>query len=390
MMDKYERRYDLDWLRIFAVVTVFFFYSARFFDYDAWHVKNSELSSSATLFLAFTVQWLMPLFFVISGQSAFFSLRVRGGRQFILERFRRLIIPFLFGVFVLSPPQIYFERVSQGQFAGSFSIFYPHYFEGLYGFGGNFALMGLHLWYLLFLFVFSLLTLPLFLYLKRESSRGISVLKMAAFLKKPGAIFLLAVPLVLVVALADLFFQSVGLLGEGIGFVYFGGWNPIVYLVFFVYGYLLASNEFLQTIRTHGRVALVMGLILSILIFLPVTSNYSFLDYLSEYPFVYILSAFYSWFWVVAILSLGSLYLSFGIRWLKDANEAVLPFYVLSQPVILTVGFYIVSLRLGVFTKYSLIATTSMILIIFLVLVIKRANLLRFLFGMRLSKERNV
>jgi len=385
-ISKHERRYDIDWLRIFAVITIFFFHCARLFDYDQWHVKNGQLSFGMSVFVAFVVQWIMPLFFVLSGESACFSLRSRKAGQYIRKRFQRLIIPFIFGVLVLAPPQIYLERVSNAQFAGSFIQFYPHYFDGLYGYGGNFAWMGLHLWYLLFLFVFSLLTLPLFLYLMKETRHN-AISRMAAFFKKPGAIFLLAIPLALTLVFTDSLFQPDGLLGRWSSFVYFGGWNLFIYLIYFIYGYLLASDQFKETIKKHGRIALVMGTILSIPVFLLITPwNVSSFDYILGYVLFSILSAFYSWFWVIAILSLGSTYLSLNRRWLKDANEGALPFYILHQPIILAVGFVIVSLDLSVVVKYLLISAASMDIIIFLILIIRRINLLRFLFGMRLEK----
>jgi len=388
MKKKHERCYDVDWLRVFAVIMVFFFHSARFFDYDPWHVKNDQLSFTMTLFVAFVVQWIMPLFFVLSGESAYFSLSSRKGGQFIRERFQRLIIPFIFGVFVLAPPQIYFERVSNAQFTGSFFQFYPHYFDGLYGFGGNFAWMGLDLWYLLFLFIFSLLTLPIFLNLKKET-RYNSVSRLTAFFKKPGAIFLLAIPLAFTAALTDSLFQLGGLFDAWSGFVYFGGWNLFVYIIFFFYGYVLASfDHFAETIKKHGGIALILGAMLSIpIVYLPLTSgNVSLFDSSLGEIFFSILSAFYAWFWVITILSLGSTYLSFNHKWLKSANEAALPFYILHQTVILTVGLSIVSLNLSVLVKYLIISVASMDIIIFLILIIRRINLLRLLFGMRLKK----
>jgi fucose 4-O-acetylase-like acetyltransferase len=87
----------------------------------------------------------MPLFFVLSGMSSFYALKGKRVGQFVSERVKRLLIPFIFGVFVLIPPQVYIERVSHGQYSGSFVRFFPHYFDGFYAFGGNFAWMGLHL-----------------------------------------------------------------------------------------------------------------------------------------------------------------------------------------------------------------------------------------------------
>ena len=44
----FERRYDIDWLRIIAVLLVFIYHCSRFFDEREWHVKNSELDLGMT------------------------------------------------------------------------------------------------------------------------------------------------------------------------------------------------------------------------------------------------------------------------------------------------------------------------------------------------------
>lgn len=163
--EKSERRYEIDWIRIFGMVTIFFYHCGRFFNLEDWHVKNNTLSPTLTIILAILAIWMIPLFFMISAMSSYYSLTKRSSKQYLLERFKRLIVPV----------QVYIERVSHGQFRGSFVDFYPHYFDGFYAFGGNFAWMGLHLWYLEFLFIFSVLTLPLFrLVATRKNSRTFS------------------------------------------------------------------------------------------------------------------------------------------------------------------------------------------------------------------------
>ena len=160
----------------------------------------------------FMAQWIMPLFFLLSGLSVYYSLSHRTRGQFVRERFKRLAIPFLFGTFVvLIPLQVYIKRVSHSQFAGSFIEFYPHYF----------AWMGLHLWYLEMLFIFFLITLPLFLYLRKEAVHG-SISRAVLFFRKPWAIFLLAIPPGVMELLVDL--QP-----EGTGIRDFGGWSLAIY-----------------------------------------------------------------------------------------------------------------------------------------------------------------
>lgn len=375
-MTKPERRYDIDWLRSLAMLMVFLFHCARFFDYDEWHVKNDQLTLGMSIFVGILVQWGMPIFFFLSGESTYFALKFRKSGQYVWERFQRLFIPLLFGIFTHVPFQVYFERVSHSQFTGSFFDFYPHYFDGFYGFGGNFAWMGLHLWFLLFLFIFSLISLPLFLSLRKDAARR-AISKAAVFFRRPGAVFLLAVPL----AVVELVVKP-----EGIGRRDMGGWNLFIYLVVFIFGYLIASAEqFKVSIERNRIIALVMAVVTTVLaIFWRLSGNFPSPGYSLAYIVAAFLRAFNSWFWLVAILGFGSRYLNFKNKVLKYANKAVLPFYALHQTVILTIGFYVVRWDAGVFLKYLIIVISSFAAIMIIYdLVIRRINLFRFLFGMK-------
>ena len=66
---------------------------------------------------------------------------------------------------------------------------------------GNFALTGMHLWYLFWLFLFSLLLYPLLNWLK---GRGRGVLgRVGDLLALPGALYVLVVPTVLLLVFAS-------------------------------------------------------------------------------------------------------------------------------------------------------------------------------------------
>jgi glucan biosynthesis protein C len=96
-----------------------------------------------------------------------------------------------------------------------------------------------------------------------------------------------------------------------------------------------------------------------------------------------------SWGMIVFILSLGARYLNFTNKALSYANETVLPFYILHQTVILLVGWFIIPLDLSILVKYLTIASASFVIIMALYeLLIRRFNVPRFLFGMRLKKKR--
>jgi len=376
VIHKYERRYDIDWLRVLGMLMIFIFHCARFFNEGDWHVKNNQLYESVDVFVGVVSQWIMPLFFILSAVSSYYALNFRKAGQFIGERLMRLIIPFLFGtLIVLIPLQVYIERVSHLQYNGSFFEFYPHYFDGFYAFGGNFAWMGLHLWYLEMLFIFSLITLPSFLYLKGKK-RGNFISRTATFFNKPCAIFLLAVP----IAFMELL---VNMNPEGAGRRDFGGWSFMTYLVFFTLGYLIASHiKFKQSIERQRTTALVVGVTSTIFGYFLLESGYS------SYGFLFsLLRAVNSWAWLLAFLGFGSKYLTFNNRILKYANAAVLPFYILHQTVIVAIGFYIAHWDASLIVKFSILSTSSFVIILATYdLLIKRIKGLRFLFGMKSKK----
>ena len=94
-----------------------------------------------------------------------------------------------------------------------------------------------------------------------------------------------------------------------------------------------------------------------------------------------------TWSWLIFILSAGIKRLNFSNKTLGYCNEAVLPFYILHQTVILVIGFFVVKWNLGMMLKYPIIAVSSMIVILAIyILLIRPINAVRFLFGMRLKK----
>ena len=156
---KSMRLYYLDWLHVFAVLILIFFHSARPFDEWGWRIKNETVSGIITNILQFINIWHMPLFFLLSGSAAWFALSLRPERSFAKERVKRLLIPLVFGMAVIIPSQVYIERIFRGQFEGSYFSFYIVAFSGSYPEGN---LSWHHLWFLAYLFVFSLLAFPIF------------------------------------------------------------------------------------------------------------------------------------------------------------------------------------------------------------------------------------
>jgi peptidoglycan/LPS O-acetylase OafA/YrhL len=95
-----------------------------------------------------------------------------------------------------------------------------------------------------------------------------------------------------------------------------------------------------------------------------------------------------AWCWIIGLLGLGRRYLNFNRKFLAYANEAVLPFYILHHPVIYIVGYYVIQWNANIGLKFIVIAVTSFTIIMAVYeLLIRRINVLRFLFGMRVKSR---
>lgn len=168
------RRHYLDWLRVLAVLLLIYFHAAAIFytgSLGEFYIRNNLSSPEMIALISFVHQWHMPLFFLLSGAATWFALQTRTVSQYAVERFKRLFIPFLFGTLVLVPPQVYYRLLSNPNYHDSYFQFYPQFFNGVRP-QGNFEWA--HLWFLVYLFTFSMLALPLFLYLKAAGQGGVT------------------------------------------------------------------------------------------------------------------------------------------------------------------------------------------------------------------------
>ena len=378
---KSTRLYYLDWLRVLAMFSIFFFNNARLFNFYPWHVKNAETSLVPEIFVEFLDLWVLPLFFFLAGASVYYALKSRTPGGFAKERTLRILIPIvILGWFIIAPPQVYLERLTSGEFSGNiFQFYYPHYFDGLYGMGGNFALVPMHMWFLWLLFIFSLISLPIFVHNKR-TGRSLGS-RLATLFENPWTFI---VP-VLLLALSETLLSHLGdLMSWG------GGWNHLSYLMFFISGYLMFSNARIQeNIKKYASIALIAALVLQTVHYLLwFVIKPGFPDSKAVYLGIEIFTTLRSLLFIFAILGLGSRYLNFNNRFLRYANEAVLPFYILHQTIILIIGFLVIQWSMGIAPKYLIISATSFVAILAIYeLLIRRINILRFLFGMRWRKK---
>lgn len=149
-----ERRYDIDWLRVIAIGLLLFYHIGIAF--QPWGVfigfiqSDKPMESLWTPMSALNI-WRIPLLFFVSGVGVCFANRKRNWKQLLFERSRRILIPFLFGVFFIVPIHV---------------LIWQKYYQQdiVYKPGPN------HLWFLANIFIYALVLSPLFMYLKKSEN----------------------------------------------------------------------------------------------------------------------------------------------------------------------------------------------------------------------------
>jgi peptidoglycan/LPS O-acetylase OafA/YrhL len=357
-----RRRYDIDALRVLAVLLLIPFHSARVFDvFDPFYVKNAQTSTGLSwAIIAFLDTWHMPLLFALAGASTWLALRHRTGGGYVKERFLRLMVPFVFGLIVIVPPQGFLARhirgdeVSPGAFLGDYWKF-----EGdLTGYTGDWT-PG-HLWFIGSLFLLSLAALPLFLRWRRREMHV--------------RWLLFAMPVLLFVANQFPAPED-------------GTQSPWYAFTIFVGGFLLMADKGVEpTVHRNWRRLAVAGAATMATVLSVSASGVA--DGWADGSAMWVVSELFhqanAWIWVLALLGAGHAFLNADRRILRYAGEASYPFYILHQTVIVAVAYAVVGWNVGVVPKYAAVVLGSLGLTLALYeLCVRRWSATRFLFGMK-------
>jgi uncharacterized protein (DUF2147 family)/fucose 4-O-acetylase-like acetyltransferase len=383
-------RADLDWLRVIATYLLFVFHVAKVFDpAPFYHIRNQEVATVMLVIAGFISLWHMPLFFVLAGWSICSSLRTRGSTAFVRERILKLWVPLVMGCVLLIPPIKYLElcsgqdlshtglRVSadlqagfhsvipQGlplapPFTDSFLEFLPTFFTQLSRFSWS------HLWFLAYLFTFTLLYLPLFIRLLRARD-GFSV-PHRAWLYAP------AVPLAIIQVTLRPYWP-------GIQNLYNDWANVAVYSTLLIAGFVLGRYPALERqLQQEWRQALAIATAVTLGLLLAV------LGVITWPPLVLALTGIATWCLIVAWWGLAYRFAQRRTRVLAYLTESAFPVYVLHQSAIVLIGYPLIQLDLGIATKFGLLVLASLSATLAVYeLIVRRVPLARFLFGMKTS-----
>jgi peptidoglycan/LPS O-acetylase OafA/YrhL len=367
---KTERQYFIDWLRILLILSVFLFHIGMFFNTWGWHVKNpTQYNGLLIKTMIFLSEWRMPLLFLISGAGTFYALGKRSPGQYLGERFKRLFIPLLAGIFILVPVQVYLEKADQ---FSSLLSFYPHMFEGIYP-EGNFSWH--HLWFIVYLFIISLIISPFLKLLRGEGFKRFSE-RLARFAKKPLALNVVVILIVGSELLLRPYFpdNTHALVDDWAAMAF--------YVIFFLSGFVLLSNKsIIESIRKQRNLYLAEATIATIVMF----SSPQLFERGPALDLAWGLSSiFLAWSCGLAAIGYARQYLNRDSRFRKLANEAIYPFYLLHQPVILVIGFFLIKVQMPDLVRFLVLTASSfMISAILYWYLVRPFNLMRIIFGMK-------
>jgi glucans biosynthesis protein C len=331
------RRADLDWLRVCAFGLLILYHAGM-----AWSGLTTALASTEDIGwlregMRFLDRWRMPLIFVVSGASIILALGTRSAHSFAVDRVNRLLLPLAFGMVVLVPPQDYLEQLYHGQFRGSFLDFLWRAFTGMYP-GGK--MHSHHLWFLAYALVLTFVLLPGFLWLRSAPGRAVHT-KVGIVAARTGLQWLIALPLA-----AAMLWLAPNSDSNAYGFV--GPWYGLGYYgVLLLFGtFLFGSPELLAALNRQRFLSLGIG-IAAYAVFYVVYVNGAVRLVISrdDLPAYALVSAVNTMAWIFAVIGFANRYLTRRPAFLADATEAVYPFYLLHQTVMVIAVYWL--LRFG-------------------------------------------
>jgi len=320
----------------------------------------------------------MALLFVIAGISTYFSLKKRTSKEYLKERTFRLLIPFVSGLILLVPVQTFFAEKFHNGFTGSYFsqlITFFTKFGDLSGYTGGFT-PG-HLWFILYLFIISLLGLLIIrlVSLYKNSSRKLdSSKKLNSYnSRKLNSFRRLNIEKINIISIIPLFliflimWPIINIDGKSIG----------GFLALFMLGYFILSNDRIQGILEKNKWYLSSIFIVCSVISLLITPQWSVGIFYDCFM------AFLIWMAILSMIGLGKKYLSFHNDWSEYLTKASYPIFIFHQTWIVVVAYYTFLLTSSLILQIVIILFGSFILTIISYEIIKRTKLTRFLFGIK-------
>lgn len=351
-----DRKYYIDNLRWLAILLLFPFHAAQIWsggEYSGFYIW-SHTDTVLYVFSTAVYPWYMTFLFAIAGMSCKYALQKRTSKQFVVERTKKLLIPFFFGLLVLVPVMTYTAEVYFNEYTGTYWQQYGLFFTkvtDLTGYRGGFT--PAHLWFLLYLFLISLAALLI-----------ISLQKKCLPKCRAGSVSYFFIILLFIPEWLCQYILNIG--GKSLG----------QFMILFLFGYYILSEEsILQKLKQYQFVSLALSILSG--------SLYTYLYCFENLRNICItgLYIFFGWMGIITLLGIGQSKLNFHNRLSDYLTRASFSVYILHMPVLVVIGFFTLKLPVGVAARFSLIVLTSFIVTLLIYEIAKKVPVLRFFLG---------
>jgi len=374
-----NRLHYIDWLRVIAFgILILFHCAVPFVEYYTWEINSDQTSKAITRIIWWTHQWRLPLLFFVAGVAVRFSLFKRTLIGFYKERFIRLFIPLWFAIFFITPIQVYFDWLQKGRISESFIQFYPSVLEIVPYPDGAFTWS--HMWFVAYLFVFTLLLIPVFA-ISRKRYLAQKKFDISPVFKSPLGHIILSVPSMLFIKYLFVDWPEQGSLIDD--------WYVFSSSIYFYFiGFLMSSfSSFWDGCLKYRRLFLIIAISCSIYL----VSIYFWNWHLSKpsedgraLNLFAIVNGLHIWAIILTCIGFSMKYLNYRSERLMYFNKTIYPLYVLHQAAIVSFGYYILQWNTSIYIMLATILILTLLTSLSLYeYVIRRNKLTRLLFGMK-------
>jgi len=348
-----ERRFDIDWLRVIAIgFLIIYHVGFVFLPFGVFigFIQNGESINSLWNPMSMLNIWRIPLLFFVSGMGVCFAIRRRSWKQLILERTRRILVPFLFGILCIVPLHIL--------------VWQKYYNQDI-----SYSLQVSHLWFLANIFIYVLVLSPLFFYLKKNESGMVSRSLKRLFGTFPGLLIIISVFVIEAILFQPETFETYSMTLHGF----------MLGLLAFLFGFIIvhAGEAFWKIVSKWRWLLLLMAAALY---------TYRLIEFDLLAPNY--LKAIESNLWIFTIFGFGYRYLNHPGKALSYLSQAVYPVYILHM-IFLYVGSYlIVPLEISALAKLFLVTAFTFIgSFACYEWIVRRVIFLRPVFGLKTIKK---
>jgi len=354
--DMNGRLHYVDGLRVFAFAILLVYHSSvAFFPDMGWLIESPKTSGMLSLVMDFPRAWRLALLFFVSGMGTYFAFRSVSGFVFLRERTMRLLVPLLFAMAVIIVPQVWYERMYENGYDGSFLHFWlTRYFtEGKYP-DGNFTWA--HMWFVGYLLVMSFVCYPVFHFLSQPEAKRIT----AWFerVAKTDAIYLFfLLPLALNLALTPFFpRQTNALVNDGAWFAVWASWFGLGFLIARHHGAVIGAV--IERRWLSATIALVTTVFLYRYAFTD-AGALSIGDYDNNTPLFKAALFALAWSMILTLVGFAAHHFNRRSETVIWLNRLIFPLYIVHQTVTVAALYYVLPLDLPLAATYAIVLSTT-------------------------------